>query len=116
MSAGKSPRAGRSVFAQEKFADHLMAVATGVSVSLISGLLVLPLLGIARMMLFPGQQLTLEGMLLAVSAHPFQSSLFLAFYFLVLIFIEMVRKVAARYYDEVDRVSRSSRGARSWSR
>ncbi|MCT8286720.1 hypothetical protein NYQ43_13690 [Xanthomonas translucens pv. translucens] len=116
MKAGKRPRAGRSALAQEKFADHLMGVATGVSISLISGLLVLPLLGIAKLVFFPDKPFTLKGMLMAVSTHPFQCFLFIVLYLLALGFIEMVRQVAAKYYDEVDRISKDRRGDRTWSR
>lgn len=70
----------RTKKSREKFADHLMAVANGVSVSLVGGMLVLPMLGIARVAFAAeAPSLALESVLLNVGGHQFEWGMFVLF-------------------------------------
>lgn len=88
---------------REKFADHLMAVANGVSVSLVGGVLVLPMLGIARVAsAAEAPSLALESVLLNGDGHQFEWGMFVLFYLAAIGFIMMARRAAMNIYDKLD--------------
>jgi hypothetical protein len=98
---------GKTAKAREKFADHLMAVANGVSISLMSGLLVVPLIAVARAIFLASQPLTVVGLFSSIAEHPVECAAFVIFYLVALGFVWGVRSGAARIYDEIEARSES---------
>ena len=95
-------RLGRSNRAREKFADHLMAARTGLSVVLFASVSVTAMVGVANRMLSGAVPLTWQELARVVDRYPVEMGSWLTSCMVAFWIIFTLGKTAAEIYDSIE--------------